>query len=53
MFIRKQLTQHGTSLYVLLDKNLRDLAGIKDSVKVTFDGKRIIIEADDENEKEV
>lgn len=51
MFIVKDLTKHGTSEYVLLDKNLRELAGIKDKVKITFDGKRFIIEA--YNEKEV
>lgn len=50
MFLIKDLTKHGTSEYVLLDKNLRQLAGIKDKVKVTFDGKKIIIEAYNEEE---
>ena len=43
--IIKKLSDRGDRKYVLLDKPLIELAGITEKVKISFDGKRIIIEA--------
>jgi hypothetical protein len=47
----KDLTVIGTSKYVLLDKTLRDMAGIVGKVRIDFLDGKIIIQAVKENKK--
>ena len=49
--LEKDLTVIGTSKYVLLDKTLRDMAGIIGRVQIDFLDGKIIIQAANDNQK--